>query len=117
MIPEIHNIIVRWNKEAGVQNTGVKIKEVKDDDFKLKEVIVSIFTDSPGRLIGKQGCLIYKYKEEIADFYREQHPKLTISVEIELTELNEMVGQEEINVDKYYDALINHIFVDIDSDM
>lgn len=112
MIPEIHNIIARWNKEAGVQNTGVKVKEIRNDDFGIKEVIVYIFTDNPGMLIGKQGYLINKYKEEMLDFYCEQHPMLTISVEVELTELNEMVGQEEIDVDKYYMGLINHVFGD-----
>ena len=110
MIPEIHNIIARWNKEAGARNTGIKIKEVKDDKFRLEEVVVSVFTDRPGQLIGKQGSLIYKYKEEIADFYRERHPKLNISVEVELIELNEMVDQEEVDVENYYKGLIEHIF-------
>ena len=110
MIPEIHNIIVKWNREAGVENTGIKIKEVKDDNFRLEEVVISVFTDKPGLLIGKQGCLINKYKEEFADFYRERYPKLTISVEVELTELTEIVDQEEIDVDNYYKGLIEHVF-------
>lgn len=109
MLPEIHNIVARWNREAGVESTGVKIKEVKDDNFRLEEVVVGVFSDNLGRLIGGQGRLINKYKEEIANFYREQYPKLTISVKIELTELNEIVGQQEIDVDKYYQGLIEHV--------
>lgn len=110
MLPEIHNIITKWNKEAGVESTGIKIKEVKDKDFHISEVIISIFTDRPGLLIGKGGYLIDKYRKEIFDFYKENHPKLHPPVEIQITELNEIVGQEEIDIDKYYNCLCNHIF-------
>lgn len=109
MLPELYNIVARWNKEAGVGNVGIKINEIRNESFNLHDIIINIFANRLGALIGKKGCLIKKYRKEISDFYKENYPKSHPHVEIRLNELNEMVGQEEIDVDKYYQDVIRHV--------
>lgn len=59
----IQKILKQWKHERGAKRVI---------QFKYREGILSIFTSEPGYMIGKGGCLVYKYenilKEEFSNF-------------------------------------------------
>lgn len=68
----IQKILKQWKRESGAKRVI---------QFMYRDGILSIFTSEPGYMIGKAGCLVYKYedilKKEFSDF-----------VKVEFTETN-----------------------------
>ena len=53
---------------------NVKVGAKRVIQFRYRNGILSIFTSEPGYMIGKAGCLVYKYedilKKEFSDFIK-----------------------------------------------
>lgn len=98
--PEITNVIARWNKECGVKQVGVKLRGYDKGKYRLE-----IYTDRPGFLIGKAGCIIDKYTEELKGLAKEIPWRIT---EVEIHEIQQMVGQEEIDLEQYYKQFMDY---------
>ena len=98
--PEITNVIARWNKECGVKQVGVKLRGYGEGKYRLE-----IYTDRPGLLIGKAGCRIDRYSEELKRLAKEIPWRIT---EVEIHEIQQMVGQEEIDIEQYYKQFIDY---------
>ena len=98
--PEITNIIARWNKECGVKQVGVKLCGYSEGKYRLE-----IYTDRPGSFIGKAGSIIDRYTEELKELAKEIPWRIT---EVEIHEIQQMVGQEETDVEQYYKQFIDY---------
>lgn len=98
--PEITNVIARWNKECDVKQVGVKLRGYGEGKYRLE-----IYTDRPGFLIGKAGCIIDRYTEELKGLAKEIPWRIT---EVEIHEIQQIVGQEEIDVVQYYKQFIDY---------
>ncbi|MDO4379138.1 MAG: hypothetical protein Q4C64_08450 [Erysipelotrichia bacterium] len=98
--PEITNVIARWSKECGVKQVGVKLRGYDEGKYRLE-----IYTDRPGFLIGKAGCIIDKYTEELKGLAKEISWRIT---EVEIHEIQQMVGQEEIDLEQYYKQFMDY---------
>ena len=98
--PEITNVIARWNKECGVKQVGVKLCGCGMGKYRLE-----IYTDKPGLLIGKAGCIIDRYSEELKGLAKEIPWRIT---EVEIHEIQQIVGQEEIDIEQYYKQFIDY---------
>ena len=67
----IDEILRAWKAESGVTHLML---------YRLKNNVLTIYTDKPGSLIGRQGTLIYKYEEKLKSL---RFPKI---VELKLEE-------------------------------
>lgn len=109
--PEVHNIIARWNKESNIKsNIGLKIERIQDKDFRPIGYIYTIYTHKPGWLIGKGGCLINKYSKELEDYTKKWYP--TAKTTVNIVELTDIIGEDEIDIDAYYASLMKHVLGD-----
>ena len=97
--PEVYNLIASWCKEAGVKQVAAKIKTEPDGTRTL-----IVYSERPGYLIGKAGCVIDKYTNAIKKLKMADIQKVTIE------ELYGIVNQCQINVDKYYEAFMTGYF-------
>ena len=98
LLPEIINVLVEWKNECGAQTLGTKTT-YKDDKHYL-----TIFTDKPGYLIGKQGCLIDKYKKKLKEVASERYD------DIEIVQVEEFISfSDKVDVDAYYEKHFNFV--------
>ena len=97
--PEVYNLIASWCKEAGVKQVAAKIKTEPDGTRTL-----IVYSERPGYLIGKAGCVIDKYTNAIKKLKMADIQKVTIE------EIYGIVNQCQINVDKYYEAFMTGYF-------
>ena len=97
--PEVYNLIASWCKEAGVKQVAAKIKTEPDGTRTL-----IVYSERPGYLIGKAGCVIDKYTNAIKKLKIADIQKVTIE------EIYGIVNQCQINVDKYYEAFMTGYF-------
>lgn len=99
LIPEVYNLIASWCKETGVKQVATKIKTEPDG---TKTLVV--YSDRPGYLIGKAGCLIDKYAKAIKSL------KMVNIKRVVIEEIYGIVNQFHIDVDKYYDTFMAGYF-------
>ena len=97
--PEVYNLIASWCKEAGVKQVAAKIKTEPDGTRTL-----IVYSERPGFLIGKAGCVIDKYTNAIKKLKMADIQKVTIE------EIYGIVNQCQIDVDKYYEAFMTRYF-------
>ena len=97
--PEVYNLIASWCKEAGVKQVAAKIKTEPDG---IRTLIV--YSEHPGYLIGKAGCVIDKYTNAIKKLKMANIQKVTIE------EIYGIVNQYKIDVDRYYEAFMTGYF-------
>ena len=97
--PEVYNLIASWCKEAGVKQVAAKVKMEPDGTRTL-----IVYSERPGYLIGKAGCVIDKYANAIKKLKMADIQKVTIE------EIYGIVNQCQINVDKYYEAFMTGYF-------
>ena len=97
--PEVYNLIASWCKEAGVKQVAAKIKTEPDGTRTL-----IVYSERPGFLIGKAGCVIDKYTNAIKKLKMADIQKVTIE------EIYGIVNQYQIDVDKYYEAFMTGYF-------
>ena len=97
--PEVYNLIASWCKEAGVKQVAAKIKTEPDGTRTL-----IVYSERPGYLIGKAGCVIDKYTNAIKKLKMADIQKVTIE------EIYGIVNQCQINIDKYYEAFMTGYF-------
>ena len=97
--PEVYNLIASWCKEAGVKQVAAKIKTELDGTRTL-----IVYSERPGYLIGKAGCVIDKYTNAIKKLKMADIQKVTIE------EIYGIVNQYQIDVDKYYEAFMTGYF-------
>lgn len=97
--PEVYNLIASWCKEAGVKQVAAKIKTEPDG---TKTLIV--YSDRPGYLIGKAGCLIDKYAKAIKSL------KIVNIKRVVIEEIYGIVNQFHIDVDNYYNTFMTGYF-------
>ena len=50
----IQKIIKKWKEESGATRVV---------QYRYRDGILSIYTSQPGYMIGKAGCLVYKYED------------------------------------------------------
>ncbi len=99
LIPEVYNLIASWCKETGVKQVAAKIKTESDG---TKTLVV--YSDRPGLLIGKAGCLIDKYVKAIKSL------KIGNIKRVVIEEIYGIVNQFHIDVDKYYNTFMAGYF-------
>lgn len=99
LIPEVYNLIASWCKETGVKQVAAKIKTESDGTRTL-----IVYSDRPGLLIGKAGCLIDKYAKAIKSL------KIGNIKRVVIEEIYGIVNQFHIDVDKYYDTFMTGYF-------
>ena len=97
--PEVYNLIASWCKEAGVKQVAAKIKTEPDGTRTL-----IVYSERPGFLIGKAGCVIDKYANAIKKLKMANIQKVTIE------EIYGIVNQYKIDVDRYYEAFMTKYF-------
>ena len=97
--PEVYNLIASWCKEAGVKQVAAKIKTEPDGTRTL-----IVYSERPGYLIGKAGCVIDKYANAIKKLKMADIQKVTIE------EIYGIVNQCKIDVDRYYEAFMTGYF-------
>ena len=97
--PEVYNLIASWCKEAGVKQVAAKIKTEPDGTRTL-----IVYSERPGYLIGKAGCVIDKYTNAIKKLKIADIQKVTIE------EIYGIVNQYKIDVDRYYEAFMTKYF-------
>ena len=97
--PEVYNLIASWCKEAGVKQVAAKIKTEPDGTRTL-----IVYSERPGYLIGKAGCVIDKYTNAIKKLKMADIQKVTIE------EIYGIVNQCQIDVDRYYEAFMTGYF-------
>ena len=97
--PEVYNLIASWCKEAGVKQVAAKIKTESDGTRTL-----IVYSERPGYLIGKAGCVIDKYTSAIKKLKMADIQKVTIE------EIYGIVNQYKIDVDRYYEAFMTGYF-------
>ena len=97
--PEVYNLIASWCKEAGVKQVAAKIKTEPDGTRTL-----IVYSERPGYLIGKAGCVIDKYTNAIKKLKMADIQKVTIE------EIYGIVNQYKIDVDRYYEAFMTKYF-------
>ena len=97
--PEVYNLIASWCKEAGVKQVAAKIKTEPDGTRTL-----IVYSERPGFLIGKAGCVIDKYTNAIKKLKMADIQKVTIE------EIYGIVNQCQIDVDRYYEAFMTGYF-------
>ena len=56
----IQKILKKWKCESGAKRVI---------QFRYRNGILSIFTSEPGYMIGKAGCLVYKYEDILFVIY------------------------------------------------
>ena len=99
LIPEVYNLIASWCKETGVKQVAAKIKTESDG---TKTLVV--YSDRPGYLIGKAGCVIDKYAKAIKSL------KIVNIKRVVIEEIYGIVNQFHIDVDKYYNTFMAEYF-------
>ena len=97
--PEVYNLIASWCKEAGVKQVAAKIKTEPDGTRTL-----IVYSERPGYLIGKAGCVIDKYTNAIKKL------KIAGIQKVIIEEISGIVNQNKIDVDKYYEAFMTGYF-------
>ena len=97
--PEVYNLIASWCKEAGVKQVAAKIKTEPDGTRTL-----IVYSERPGFLIGKAGCVIDKYANAIKKLKMANIQKVTIE------EISGIVNQNKVNVDNYYNSYMANWF-------
>lgn len=97
--PEVYNLIASWCKEAGVKQVAAKIKTEPDGTRTL-----IVYSERPGFLIGKAGCVIDKYANAIKKLKMANIQKVTIE------EISGIVNQNKVNVDNYYSTYMANWF-------
>lgn len=97
--PEVYNLIASWCKEAGVRQVAAKIKTEPDGTRTL-----IVYSERPGLLIGKAGCVIDKYTNAIKKLKMADIQKVIIE------EIYGIVNQYKIDVDRYYEAFMTKYF-------
>ena len=97
--PEVYNLIASWCKEAGVKQVAAKIKTEPDGTRTL-----IVYSERPGYIIGKAGCVIDKYTNAIKKLKMADIQKVTIE------EIYGIVNQCQIDVDRYYEAFMTGYF-------
>ena len=97
--PEVYNLIASWCKEAGVKQVAAKIKTEPDGTRTL-----IVYSERPGYLIGKAGCVIDKYTNAIKKL------KIADIQKVIIEEISGIVNQNKIDVDKYYEAFMTGYF-------
>ena len=98
--PEVYNLLVRWCKEAGVKQVAAKLKTEQDGTK-----ILVVYSDKPGYLIGKGGCIIDKYAKAIKSLKTSSNIQ-----EVEIEEIYGIVNQFQIDIDKYYNSYMTGWF-------
>ena len=97
--PEVYNLIASWCKEAGVKQVAAKIKTEPDGTRTL-----IVYSERPGYLIGKAGCVIDKYTNAIKKL------KIADIQKVIIEEIYGIVNQYKIDVDRYYEAFMTKYF-------
>ena len=97
--PEVYNLIASWCKEAGVKQVAAKIKTEQDGTRTL-----IVYSERPGYLIGKAGCVIDKYTNAIKKL------KIADIQKVIIEEIYGIVNQYKIDVDRYYEAFMTKYF-------
>ncbi len=94
---EIYNTLVQWKKETNIKYMGIKIRYTKT------EVILEIYSDKAGPLIGKAGSIIFKYQKILKEYGIDK-------VEIG-TQLDGFIGDEELTFEEYYKDYIDSDYI------
>ena len=97
--PEVYNLIASWCKEAGVKQVAAKVKTEPDGTRTL-----IVYSERPGCLIGKAGCVIDKYTNAIKKL------KIADIQKVIIEEIYGIVNQYKIDVDRYYEAFMTGYF-------
>ena len=97
--PEVYNLIASWCKEAGVKQVAAKVKTEPDGTRTL-----IVYSERPGCLIGKAGCVIDKYTNAIKKL------KIAGIQKVIIEEIYGIVNQYKIDVDRYYEAFMTGYF-------
>lgn len=97
--PEIYNIVAAWCKEAGVKQVAVKTKTEQDGTK-----ILIVYSDRPGYLIGKAGCIIDKYTKVIKKL------KMADIQKVEIEEISGIVNQNQVDIEDYYSSYMANWF-------
>ena len=97
--PEVYNLIASWCKEAGVKQVAAKVKTEPDGTRTL-----IVYSERPGYLIGKAGCVIDKYAKAIKSLKTGNIKRVVIE------EIYGIVNQFHIDVDKYYNTFMTGYF-------
>lgn len=89
--PEVLNILIEWKNECRLTTIGVKTTYANSKHY------LTIFTDRPGFMIGKQGCTFYKYRDKILAVAHNRWD------DIDIKEVGEFISlSEQVDVDAYY---------------
>lgn len=97
--PEVYNIVAAWCKEAGVKQVAVKTKTEQDGTK-----ILIVYSDRPGYLIGKAGCIIDKYTKVIKKL------KMADIQKVEIEEISGIVNQNQVDIEDYYSSYMANWF-------
>lgn len=97
--PEVYNLIASWCKEAGVKQVAAKIK-IESDGTKT----LVVYSDRPGYLIGKAGCVIDKYAKAIKSL------KIVNIKRVVIEEISGMVNQNQVDLEDYYSSYMANWF-------
>lgn len=92
---DVMDIIRQWCEEVHLNISQVMFKL---DVHTNKDIdIVKIYTDEPGYLIGKAGCIIDKYRKKMLEVGSEYRLKYNIKydIKIELNEVQTVMSKEE----------------------
>ena len=97
--PEVYNLIASWCKEAGVKQFAAKIKTEPDG---TKTLVV--YSDRPGYLIGKAGCVMDKYAKAIKSLKTGNIKRVVIK------EISGIVNQNQVDLEDYYSSYMANWF-------
>lgn len=90
IIPKLLNVLIDWKRECKIDTLGLKSK------YNDGNPILQIYTDRPGPMIGKAGCMIDKYKKLVAEVSEYK--------DIEIYELTMFLNlNENIDEGRYWD--------------
>ena len=96
---EVYNLIASWCKEAGVKQVAAKVKTEPDGTRTL-----IVYSERPGYLIGKAGCVIDKYAKAIKSLKTGNIKRVVIE------EIYGIVNQNQVELEDYYSSYMANWF-------
>ena len=88
--------LIKWCEEANLNFRRVTYKITHDNE--KEEYVLYIYTARPGLLIGKQGALFEKYRDEfLKETQRDIKTELVKDIKVELVEVAEIMTETEWN--------------------
>lgn len=95
--PRVYSILLDFVKSSGLKTFGIKLKH-KDNKH-----IITIYTNRPGLVIGKQGTTLQQLRDKIHE------DKLDKDIEIAIEEINFFIRDDnELYTNKEYVDFVNY---------